>query len=84
MRCSGWCVGQRQHAQQHAQEIAAPTPAPQALALMPARRNKSVVRDLRWAPSGEKIAIVYEDGAVVVGGVDGNRLWSKVRRSSDI
>ncbi|GMH42155.1 hypothetical protein BSKO_10074 [Bryopsis sp. KO-2023] len=40
-------------------------------------RNKSVVQDMRWTPSGEKICIVYEDGAVIVGGVDGNRLWGK-------
>jgi WD repeat-containing protein 35 len=36
-----------------------------------------VVRDMRWAPSGEKICIIYEDGAVIVGSVDGNRLWGK-------
>ena len=27
-------------------------------------RNKSVVRDLKWAKDGRKICIVYEDGAV--------------------
>lgn len=26
---------------------------------------------MRWTPSGEMICIVYEDGAVIVGGVDG-------------
>ena len=35
------------------------------------RRNKSVVRDMRWAADGSKICIIYEDGAVIVGGVDG-------------
>lgn len=40
-------------------------------------RNKSVVRDLRWTSDGQKICIVYEDGAVIVGSVDGNRLWGK-------
>jgi len=40
-------------------------------------RNKSVVRDLRWTGDGQKICIVYEDGAVIVGSVDGNRLWGK-------
>ena len=34
-------------------------------------RNKSVVRDMRWAADGSKICIIYEDGAVIVGGVDG-------------
>uniref|UniRef100_A0A061SDB5 Wd repeat-containing protein 35 isoform x2 n=1 Tax=Tetraselmis sp. GSL018 TaxID=582737 RepID=A0A061SDB5_9CHLO len=40
-------------------------------------RNKSVVRDMRWTPDGQKICIAYEDGAVIVGSVDGNRLWGK-------
>jgi WD repeat-containing protein 35 len=40
-------------------------------------RNRSVVRDMRWTADGQKICIVYEDGAVIVGGVDGTRLWGK-------
>ena len=40
-------------------------------------RNKSVVKDMKWSPDGRKICIVYEDGAVIVGSVDGNRLWGK-------
>ncbi|EGD73851.1 WD repeat-containing protein 35 [Salpingoeca rosetta] len=40
-------------------------------------RNKSVVTDMKWNSDGGKICIVYEDGAVIVGGVDGNRLWGK-------
>lgn len=40
-------------------------------------RNKSVVTDMRWSPNGEKICIIYEDGAVIVGSVEGNRLWGK-------
>ena len=40
-------------------------------------RNKSVVTDMKWTSDGKKICIVYDDGAVIVGSVDGNRLWSK-------
>ena len=40
-------------------------------------RNKSVVRDMQWTADGQKICIVYEDGAVIVGSVDGSRLWGK-------
>ncbi|XP_022083410.1 WD repeat-containing protein 35-like [Acanthaster planci] len=40
-------------------------------------RNKSVVRSMAWTPDGQKICIVYEDGAVIVGSVDGNRIWGK-------
>lgn len=40
-------------------------------------RNQSVVKDLKWTADGDKICIVYEDGVVIVGGVDGNRIWGK-------
>jgi WD repeat-containing protein 35 len=40
-------------------------------------RNKSVVRDMKWKYNGQEICIIYEDGAVIVGSVDGNRLWGK-------
>ncbi|PWU89489.1 putative intraflagellar transport protein 122B [Trypanosoma cruzi] len=40
-------------------------------------RNKSTVCDLSWSADGTKVCIIYEDGAVIVGGVDGNRLWGK-------
>lgn len=36
-----------------------------------------MVKDMKWTSSGEKICIIYEDGAVIVGSVDGNRLWGK-------
>ena len=42
--------------------------------------NKSKVgpvADMGWTPDGRKICIAYEDGAVIVGNVDGNRLWGK-------
>lgn len=32
---------------------------------------------MTWNGDGQKICIVYEDGAVIVGSVDGNRLWGR-------
>ena len=40
-------------------------------------RNKSVVRSMAWNGDGQKICIAYEDGAVILGSVDGNRIWGK-------
>jgi WD repeat-containing protein 35 len=40
-------------------------------------RNRSVVRDMKWSADCQKICIVYEDGAVIVGTVDGQRLFGK-------
>ena len=33
--------------------------------------------DIKWSPDGKKICILYLDGAVIVGGVDGSRHWGK-------
>jgi WD repeat-containing protein 35 len=40
-------------------------------------RNRSVVRDMKWSSDCQKICIIYEDGAVIVGTVDGQRLFGK-------
>ncbi|KAJ9468906.1 Intraflagellar transport protein 122-like protein [Diplonema papillatum] len=45
-------------------------------------RNRSVVKDLCWTADGQQICIVYEDGAVIVGSVDGNRKWGKELKSA--
>ncbi|XP_074803645.1 WD repeat-containing protein 35 isoform X1 [Natator depressus] len=47
-------------------------------------RNKSVVRSMSWNADGQKICIVYEDGAVIVGSVDGNRIWGKDLKGSQL
>ncbi|KAL5015358.1 hypothetical protein ScPMuIL_009628 [Solemya velum] len=47
-------------------------------------RNKSVVSSMKWNCDGQKICIVYEDGAVIVGSVDGNRIWGKELRGSQL
>ncbi|XP_012278888.1 WD repeat-containing protein 35 [Orussus abietinus] len=47
-------------------------------------RNKSVVKGLAWSQDGQKICIVYEDGAVIVGAVDGNRIWGKELKNTSL
>ncbi|KFD50552.1 hypothetical protein M513_08620, partial [Trichuris suis] len=38
-------------------------------------RNKSTVNSMKWSSDGSKICIAYNDGMVIVGSVDGNKLW---------
>lgn len=40
-------------------------------------RKKSTVKGISWTADGQKICIVYEDGAIVVGSTDGSRIWGK-------
>lgn len=44
-------------------------------------RNKSVVTSMSWNADGQKICIVYEDGAVIVGSVNGKRHYSVITRN---
>ncbi|KAJ3077454.1 WD repeat-containing protein 35, partial [Rhizoclosmatium hyalinum] len=47
-------------------------------------RNKSVVADMEWSKDGQRICIIYEDGAVIVGSVDGNRIWGKELKNTNL
>lgn len=47
-------------------------------------RNKSLVTDMSWNKDGTQICIIYEDGAVIVGSVDGNRIWGKEFRNTTL
>lgn len=40
-------------------------------------RKKSTVKGMSWTADGQKICIVYEDGAIIVGSADGSRIWGK-------
>jgi WD repeat-containing protein 35 len=40
--------------------------------------NKSLVTDMKWSNDGQKIGIIYQDGNVIVGSVEGNRVWGKL------
>ncbi|CAH0562507.1 unnamed protein product [Brassicogethes aeneus] len=40
-------------------------------------RKKSTVVGMAWSADGQKICIIYEDGAIIVGCVGGNRIWGK-------
>lgn len=40
-------------------------------------RKISHVASMKWSPDGTKICISYQDGHVIVGGVEGSRRWGK-------
>lgn len=39
---------------------------------------------MRWTSDGQQICIVYEDGAIIVGSVDGNRIWGKELKNTSL
>lgn len=47
-------------------------------------RKKSTVAGMAWTSDGAKICIVYEDGAIIVGSVDGNRIFGKELKNTHL
>ncbi|XP_037949951.1 WD repeat-containing protein 35 [Teleopsis dalmanni] len=47
-------------------------------------RKKSTVTGMHWSSDGAKICIVYEDGAIIVGSYDGNRIWGKELKNTKL
>ncbi|XP_030387357.1 WD repeat-containing protein 35 [Scaptodrosophila lebanonensis] len=47
-------------------------------------RKKSTVSGMCWTSDGAKICIVYEDGAIIVGSVDGNRIFGKELKNTHL
>lgn len=41
------------------------------------RQEDASVTGLSWSPDGSLIAILYEDGAMIIGSVEGQRVWGK-------
>lgn len=39
---------------------------------------------MTWTSDGSKICIVYDDGGIVVGSVDGNRIWGKELKNTQL
>lgn len=46
--------------------------------------TNSSLKGMSWSSDGQKICIVYEDGAVIVGSVDGNRIWGKELKNTPL
>lgn len=42
------------------------------------------LKGMNWTSDGQQICIVYEDGAIIVGSVDGNRIWSKELKNTSL
>lgn len=47
-------------------------------------RKKSTVKGMCWTSDGQQICIAYEDGAIIVGSVDGNRIWGKELKNTTL
>jgi len=39
--------------------------------------GKKLIADVKWSSDGSKLCILIDDGQVIVGSVDGEKLWAK-------
>ena len=41
------------------------------------KREKTIITDMKWSSDGQHICIIYNDGVVILGSLEGNRVWVK-------
>lgn len=39
--------------------------------------DKSLITDVRWSNTGFNLCIIIDDGQIIVGSVEGERIWYK-------
>ena len=46
------------------------------------KRDNTVVTGMKWSPDGNHICIIYNDGVIILGSLEGNRIWVKELKGS--
>ena len=41
------------------------------------KRNGTSVTGVKWSPDGQNICMIYNDGVIMLGSLEGNRIWIK-------
>lgn len=41
------------------------------------KRDNTIVTGMKWSPDGQNICIIYNDGVIIMGSLEGNRIWVK-------
>ena len=41
------------------------------------KRDQTIVTGMKWSPDGQQICIIYNDGVIIMGSLEGNRIWVK-------
>lgn len=41
------------------------------------KRDNTVVTGMKWSSDGQHICIIYNDGVIIMGSLEGNRVWVK-------
>ena len=41
------------------------------------KRDNTLVTGMKWSSDGQHICIIYNDGVIIMGSLEGNRVWMK-------
>ena len=41
------------------------------------KRDNTIVTGMKWSSDGQHICIIYNDGVIIMGSLEGNRVWVK-------
>lgn len=48
------------------------------------KRDMTIVTGMKWSSDGEHICIVYNDGVIIMGSLEGSRIWVKELKNSTL
>ena len=48
------------------------------------KRDMTIVTGMKWSSDGENVCIVYNDGVIIMGSLEGNRIWVKELKNTNL
>jgi len=48
------------------------------------KREKTIITDMKWSSDGQHICIIYSDGVIILGSLEGNRVWVKELKNTSL
>lgn len=48
------------------------------------KRDNTIITGMKWSSDGQHICIIYNDGVVILGSLEGNRVWVKELKNTHL
>ena len=48
------------------------------------KRDNTIITGMKWSSDGQHICIIYNDGVIILGSLEGNRVWVKELKNTHL
>ena len=48
------------------------------------KRDNTIITGMKWSSDGQHICIIYNDGVIILGSLEGNRVWVKELKNTNL